>query len=107
MVLGGYSGNTGIEGIFTFFFNICHRDKLVVSPFGFESSTWDPSKDNFLPENYSVDDMEGKISCKVALQQYVGLSENSSNIVVSSVSCLFTKFSSSFASAFELCDMVV
>ncbi|GMN34133.1 hypothetical protein TIFTF001_004518 [Ficus carica] len=66
------------------------KDKLVVSPFGFDSSTWDPSKDNFLPENYSVDDMEGKISCKVALQQYVGLSENSSNIVVG---CIFSEVS--------------
>ncbi|KAF4349892.1 hypothetical protein F8388_005123 [Cannabis sativa] len=59
-----------------------HKDKLAISPFGFDSSTWDPSQDNFLPENYSVDSMEGKITCKVALQKYMGLFENDSKIVV-------------------------
>ncbi|XP_062100998.1 probable starch synthase 4, chloroplastic/amyloplastic [Humulus lupulus] len=59
-----------------------YKDKLALSPFGFDSSTWDPSQDTFLPENYSVDDMEGKTSCKVALQKYMGLSENESKIVV-------------------------
>ncbi|XP_024027043.1 probable starch synthase 4, chloroplastic/amyloplastic [Morus notabilis] len=67
-----------------------HKDKLVVSPFGFDSSTWDPSKDDSLLENYSVDDMDGKTTCKVALQQYVGFSENSSNIVVG---CVFAEVS--------------
>lgn len=60
----------------------CFRDKIVVSPFGFESSTWDPSTDNTLPENYTADDITGKASCKITLQHYTGLSENTSNIVV-------------------------
>lgn len=67
------------------------RDKIAVSPFGFDSITWDPSIDNFLPENFSVDDMEGKTSCKVALQQYVGLSENDSKIIVSLIPGLIMK----------------
>lgn len=69
---------------------------MVVSPFGFDSATWDPSQDNFLPENYSVDDMEGKTSCKVALQQYVGFSENESKIVVSAVRGLIMQVSAQF-----------
>ncbi|PON97125.1 hypothetical protein TorRG33x02_071750 [Trema orientale] len=77
------SQNHGLESTL----NI-HKDKLAVSAFGFDSSIWDPSQDNFLPENYSVDDMEGKASCKVALQQHVGLSENDSKIVVG---CIFSE----------------
>lgn len=92
---------------FSLAFIICCRDKLVVSPFGFDSSTWDPSKDDSLPVNYSVDDMDGKTTCKVALQQYVGFSENSSNIVVSPVTGLFMKFSASFVMAYEFCNLVV
>ncbi|KAJ6288268.1 hypothetical protein OIU76_024285 [Salix suchowensis] len=63
-----------------------HKDKLVVSPCGFDNSTWDPSKDKFLPKNYSADDLEGKSICKVALQQQLGLSRNSSTVLVGCIS---------------------
>ncbi|XP_022962918.1 probable starch synthase 4, chloroplastic/amyloplastic isoform X3 [Cucurbita moschata] len=59
-----------------------HKDKLLVSPCGFESSSWDPEKDKILPENYSADDMKGKSVCKIALQQKLGLPENASIITV-------------------------
>ncbi|KAJ6915778.1 hypothetical protein NC652_018439 [Populus alba x Populus x berolinensis] len=59
-----------------------HKDKLLVSPCGFDNSTWDPSKDKFLPKNYSADDLKGKSICKVALQQQLGLSKNSSTVLV-------------------------
>ncbi|KAF3439141.1 hypothetical protein FNV43_RR17416 [Rhamnella rubrinervis] len=59
-----------------------HKDKLIVAPFGFEGSIWDPSKDRFLPKNYCVDDMKGKTVCKVALQHQLGLSEPGSSILV-------------------------
>ncbi|KAJ6319544.1 hypothetical protein OIU78_015045 [Salix suchowensis] len=49
-----------------------HKDKLLVSPCGFDNFTWDPSKDKFLPKNYSADDLKGKSICKVALQQQLG-----------------------------------
>ncbi|CAK7339678.1 unnamed protein product [Dovyalis caffra] len=49
-----------------------HKDKLLVTPCGFDNSTWDPSKDKFLPKNYSADDLEGKLICKVSLQQHLG-----------------------------------
>ena len=59
------------------------RDKLVIAPYGFDKSTWDPSKDNFLPKNYSAEDMKGKTVCKVALQQHLALSGSASSILVS------------------------
>ncbi|XP_023003519.1 probable starch synthase 4, chloroplastic/amyloplastic isoform X3 [Cucurbita maxima] len=59
-----------------------HKDKLLVSPCGFESSSWDPEKDKILPENYSADDMKGKFVCKIALQQKLRLPENASIITV-------------------------
>ncbi|EOX91830.1 UDP-Glycosyltransferase superfamily protein [Theobroma cacao] len=59
-----------------------HKEKLLVAPCGFDNSTWDPSKDNFLPVNYSAENMRGKDACKVALQQQAGLSEHASFILV-------------------------
>ena len=59
-----------------------HQDKLVIAPYGFDKSTWDPSKDNFLPKNYSAEDMKGKTVCKVALQQHLALSGSASSILV-------------------------
>lgn len=59
------------------------RDKLVISPFGYDDSTWDPSKDKFLPQSYSADDMRGKAVSKAALQQQLGLPGDISSILVS------------------------
>lgn len=67
-----------------------HNDKLVVAPYGFDSSTWDPSRDKLLPQNYSASDMKGKAVCKVSLQRLVGLSENDSSILVG---CIFSDIS--------------
>ncbi|XP_030974392.1 glycogen synthase isoform X4 [Quercus lobata] len=67
-----------------------HQDKLVIAPYGFDKSTWDPSKDNFLPENYSAEDMKGKTVCKVALQQHLALSGSASSILVG---CFFAELS--------------
>ncbi|KAK7834288.1 putative starch synthase 4 [Quercus suber] len=67
-----------------------HQDKLVIAPYGFDKSTWDPSKDNFLPKNYSAEDMKGKTVCKVALQQHLALSGSASSILVG---CFFAELS--------------
>ncbi|XP_021273832.1 probable starch synthase 4, chloroplastic/amyloplastic isoform X2 [Herrania umbratica] len=67
-----------------------HKEKLLVAPCGFDNSTWDPSKDNFLPVNYSAENMRGKDACKVALQQQAGLSEHASFILVG---CIFSEVS--------------
>jgi hypothetical protein len=66
---------------FLLFPHIC-RDKLVIAPCGFDNSIWDPSKDNFLPENYSAEDMKGKVVCRVALQHHLALSDNASAVLV-------------------------
>lgn len=67
--------------IFFCFPYIC-RDKLVIAPCGFDNSIWDPSKDNFLPENYSAEDMKGKVVCRIALQHHLALSNNASAVLV-------------------------
>ncbi|GAB4847172.1 hypothetical protein Ancab_026183 [Ancistrocladus abbreviatus] len=59
-----------------------HKDKLLIAPYGLENSTWDPSRDKLLPENYTATDMKGKGVCKVALQQRVGLPERVSSVIV-------------------------
>ncbi|KNA05722.1 hypothetical protein SOVF_186690 isoform C [Spinacia oleracea] len=67
-----------------------HKDKLVVAPYGFNQTMWDPSRDELLPENYSVNDMKGKAICKGALQRHMGFSEDASSILVG---CIFSEIS--------------
>ncbi|XP_034220641.1 probable starch synthase 4, chloroplastic/amyloplastic isoform X2 [Prunus dulcis] len=67
-----------------------HKNKVVIAPCGFDNCTWDPSTDNFIPQQYSVKDMKGKAVCKAALQQHLGLSEHSSTILVG---CIFSEVS--------------
>ncbi|XP_022631321.1 probable starch synthase 4, chloroplastic/amyloplastic isoform X3 [Vigna radiata var. radiata] len=59
-----------------------HRDKLVIAPYGLDRSTWDPSTDYLLPENFNAENINGKAVCKVSLLQQLGLSEHSSSILV-------------------------
>ena len=40
---------------------------------GIDTSVWDPATDPHLPARYDVDDMSGKVLCKAALQQELGL----------------------------------
>ncbi|KAF8406149.1 hypothetical protein HHK36_008229 [Tetracentron sinense] len=60
-----------------------HKEKFLIAPYGLDDTIWDPSKDIFLPEKYSVDNIKGKAICKVALRQHLGLSGHSSTVVVS------------------------
>ncbi|KAI3712978.1 hypothetical protein L1987_71548 [Smallanthus sonchifolius] len=59
-----------------------HKDKLLIAPFGYDDSSWDPSQDTFLPRGYTADDMRGKTASKVALQQQLGLPGNIPSILV-------------------------
>ncbi|XP_042045450.1 probable starch synthase 4, chloroplastic/amyloplastic [Salvia splendens] len=78
------------------------KEKLVISPSGFDKMTWDPSCDNFLPQHYSADDMEGKLICKFALQRHLGLEEGASNILVG---CIYIGMSEDFDKLKKLCWM--
>lgn len=49
------------------------RKKVVISPFGYNDSVWDPSRGKFLPLFYNADDMRGKSVAKVALLQQTNL----------------------------------
>ncbi|KAK1269511.1 hypothetical protein QJS04_geneDACA005367 [Acorus gramineus] len=59
-----------------------HREKLLITPHGFEDATWDPSKDELLPAKYSANNLKGKAICKIALRQRLGLSGHASAVVV-------------------------
>lgn len=76
-----------------------HRDKLVVAPYGFDQTMWDPSRDALLPKNFSASEMKGKAVCKGVLQRQMGFSEDSSSILV----CLLITISICASCAFILC----
>ncbi|MCL7036665.1 hypothetical protein MKW94_018976 [Papaver nudicaule] len=59
-----------------------HKEKLLLAPYGFDCTIWDPSKDTFLPSNYSADDLQGKAICKAALRQRLEFSSHPSTVVV-------------------------
>ncbi|XP_006393996.2 probable starch synthase 4, chloroplastic/amyloplastic isoform X2 [Eutrema salsugineum] len=67
-----------------------HKEKLFFAPFGLDNLTWDPSRDVYLPENYSSKDIRGKSICKVELQRRLGLVEDAS---VTIVGCIFSDIS--------------
>ncbi|KFK28237.1 hypothetical protein AALP_AA8G490200 [Arabis alpina] len=67
-----------------------HKEKLFFAPFGLDYSTWDPSRDVYLPENYSVEDIRGKSICKAELQRQLDLVEDSSTTIVG---CIFSEIS--------------
>ncbi|GKA56315.1 hypothetical protein Tco_0755387 [Tanacetum coccineum] len=46
------------------------RKKVVISPFGYDDSVWDPSWDKFLPQFYSTNDMRGQSIAKVSFNVY-------------------------------------
>ncbi len=59
-----------------------------MSPYGFETSAWDPSKDKHLPETFSAQDIRGKAVCKAVLQKRLGFPQHASTILVSiSMNC--------------------
>lgn len=71
--------------------SICFREKLLVTPYGFDDTVWDPSKDKFLPAKYSAENINGKAVCKAALRKHLGFSGNVSTIVVSdALRCYFS-----------------
>ncbi|CAI9777718.1 unnamed protein product [Fraxinus pennsylvanica] len=59
-----------------------HKDKLLIAPCGFDKSTWDPSLDKFLPQNYNADNVKGKSVCKASLQRHLDLPQQASKILV-------------------------
>ncbi len=50
-----------------------HSKKLFGILNGVDYSEWNPSIDRYIAQNYSIDDMSGKKSCKRALQKDFGL----------------------------------
>ncbi|XP_068657695.1 uncharacterized protein [Aristolochia californica] len=67
-----------------------HKEKLVIAPYGFDDTIWDPSTDKLLPSNYSVDDFKGKAVCKATLRQRLGFQRQDSMPVVG---CMFSALS--------------
>src|SRR5690606_8578385 len=49
----------GLEGVLNF-----RRKDLLAIPNGIDTDIWDPAIDAFLPDHFSVMDMQGKAACK-------------------------------------------
>lgn len=64
------------------------KSKLFGILNGVNYSIWDPETDPYIPSNYSVNNLSGKLLCKTRLQQHFLLSENPTIPVLSVVSRL-------------------
>ncbi|KAM7504879.1 hypothetical protein LguiB_003783 [Lonicera macranthoides] len=49
--------------------------KIVINGItnGIDVNEWDPSSDQHIPSHYSINDLSGKVECKIALQKELGL----------------------------------
>lgn len=77
---------------------------------GVDIDTWNPSKDKYLPANYSVKNMAGKAECKKALQEYFGLPVRADVPVIGLISRLVSQkgiaevFAPTYGSLFRICS---
>lgn len=61
----------GLDGL------LRHRGNRLVGVLnGIDSRTWDPASDPHLPAHYDLQDLDGKASCKAALQEAFGLPQD-------------------------------
>ncbi|KAF0933460.1 hypothetical protein E2562_018555 [Oryza meyeriana var. granulata] len=58
-----------------------HKEKVLIASHGFDGELWDPSKDIYLPQRYSANDIEGKSFCRKALKRRLGFQSGSSIVV--------------------------
>jgi len=76
---------------------------------GIDNKTWNPEKDVYIPNNYSVNDLSGKAKIKEALQREFGLPRDSSVPLIGMVSRLTDQkgvgelFGPSYGSAWSIC----
>ncbi|MDR0323516.1 MAG: glycogen synthase [Treponema sp.] len=76
---------------------------------GIDKDVWCPSKDKYIPETYSVKNMEGKAKAKEALQKEFGLPQNSEVPVIGMVTRLTDQkgvseiFGPTYGSAWSFC----
>jgi len=62
------AGGFGIDGVF-----VALRDRFSGILNGIDQSAWDPATDPLLAENYSLENLNGKTTCREALQRETGL----------------------------------
>jgi len=76
---------------------------------GIDSEVWNPAKDKYIPETYSVKNMEGKAKAKEALQKEFNLPRNSNVPVIGMVTRLTDQkgvgdlFGPTYGSAWSIC----
>lgn len=62
------AGGFGLDGMF-----VALRDRFVGILNGIDQAVWDPAADPILPVNYSLENLNGKVYCREALQRETGL----------------------------------
>jgi len=76
---------------------------------GIDTEVWNPSKDKYIPETYSLEDMAGKAKAKKALQKEFGLHEDPNIPVIGMVTRLTDQkgvgelFGPTYGSAWSIC----
>ncbi|MBP5283829.1 MAG: glycogen synthase GlgA [Treponema sp.] len=77
---------------------------------GVDTDVWNPSKDTYIPAQYSIKDMKGKLECKKALQKEFGLPVDEKVPVIGMVGRLVSQkgiaevFAPTYGSIYNICS---
>jgi starch synthase len=81
-----HDGGCGLHELLRF-----RAGDLVGVPNGIDTVEWNPATDPHLPARYTAADLSGKVACKTALQQRLGLAESPATPVFGAVARLYSQ----------------
>jgi len=81
-----HEGGCGLHELLRF-----RAGDLIGVPNGIDTTEWNPATDPHLPERYSTADLSGKVACKAALQQRMGLAQEPATPIFGAVARLYSQ----------------
>lgn len=82
----GHEGGCGLHDLLRF-----RAGDLVGITNGIDVSEWNPASDVHLPARYSPVDLSGKVACKTALQQRMGLNQHPATPIFAAIARLYSQ----------------
>jgi len=81
-----HEGGCGLHELLRF-----RAGDLIGVPNGIDTTEWNPATDPHLPARYTSSDLSGKVACKTALQQRLGLAQEPATPIFGAVARLYSQ----------------